>query len=216
MTCYRQSIVKQQNVNGQLVSAMPQECLRKGAIWNTKLLLGTNGIQTIINPILQPKKSFKEHGGRKMTRITAMVVPPALIKAAQTAVVRGLPGRLMLQAARRGGFSFAPALNNVLLLYSIGISIWAAWKTVQSNVPNSPNVGHASASNEHPDEMYSASTEPKTLLSSEDACPLCGGKGSITYEAKFLWRDSPCPLCLGKGRVSKRKSDTLRFQGQDW
>ena len=142
--------------------------------------------------------------------VVSMVVPPALLKAAQAAATRGLPGRLMLQAARKGGFSLAPALNNVLLLYSIGISIWAAWKTLQTETKDGKDAGAGlDAQGSKTVVEGRAERESSDSQAAEGICPLCDGRGTITYEAKFLWRDSPCPLCLGKGHVRKKKAETL-------
>ena len=49
-----------------------------------------------------------------------------------------------------------------------------------------------------------SSDAAQVLVSTDDTrkpCPICGGTGRISYEAKFVHKDDPCPRCLGRGTL---------------
>jgi len=149
----------------------------------------------------------------------AFVVPPALIKVAQTLAVRAMPGRLLvLEAAKRGGWRASGPLAAALLVYSTLITIQLLWSkkkindasasTVNSVEENSEvfmdqNLGTADSG----DAAFEAYVQEGTNCD-DRRCPVCDGNGTITWEAKFLHVGDPCPLCLGSG-VTKRRQGLL-------
>eukprot|EP00889_Picochlorum_renovo_P005550 jgi/Picre1/32580/NNA_007926.t1 len=57
------------------------------------------------------------------------------------------------------------------------------------------------------DDSDMSSDVGQVLVSTDDSrkpCPICGGTGKISYEAKFVHKDDPCPRCLGRGQYGRK------------
>lgn len=128
----------------------------------------------------------------------ALLIPPALVQFAQKVIVKAVPGRLLLAAARRGGPRLAGPLTVGLLVYSVAVTVWAALSTTK----NPKSTQKDMLTEEEGNRQYSGGTENNLR-----PCPVCHGNGTITWEAKFLHEGDPCPLCLGTG-VAPRQEDS--------
>jgi hypothetical protein len=126
----------------------------------------------------------------------ALLIPPALVQFAQKFIVKAVPGRLLLAAARRGGPRLAGPLTVGLFVYSVAVTVWAALSTTKKPKSTQKDI----ITEEEVDRQCSGSENNPC------PCPVCHGNGTITWEAKFLHEGDPCPLCLGTG-VAPRQQD---------
>lgn len=133
--------------------------------------------------------------GRRTIGPHALLIPPALIQFAQKVIVKGVPGRLLLAAARRGGSRLAGPITVGLFVYSVAVTVWAALSTQKTKPEQKDNVPEQEDSRHREGER-----NPRP-------CPVCHGNGTITWEAKFLHEGDPCPLCLGTG-VAPRQQES--------
>lgn len=126
------------------------------------------------------------------------VVSPAVLKALQVVVTRAAPGKLLLEATRRGGMKLgAPVVVALLLTYSVAATLWAARQTARAQALES---GVAETDGEGLSDNEAAAT----LSDGEGAvpCPMCDGQGVLVWRARD---DMPCPKCLGSGTLRNRR-----------
>jgi len=148
--------------------------------------------------------------------VQAFVVPPALVRIAQKVVFRGASGRLLLETAKRGARRFAAPLTFLLLIYSIAATWFAAWQakraqnltknakgsdTFSENAASVASLASASATG-----GASLSAETPIAIAAADACPICHGRGTITWDRFETKEGELCPRCLGKGTAKKSTS----------
>jgi hypothetical protein len=139
----------------------------------------------------------------------AFVLPPALIRLAQKVVFRGASGRLLLETAKKGGWRLAAPLTAVLFIYSVVATWFAAWQTKRAHKlakladynENSPEEGASNTTalaSASIDDGASSSSQAPTAAA--DACPICHGSGSITWDRFDVHEGALCPRCLGTGK----------------
>ena len=173
---------------------------------------------------IQPNRNYSNLPAqlplRKRQSIQAFVVPAALVRIAQTVVIRGASGRLLLATVKRGlGWRLAPLVTAVLFIYSVVATWFAARQTkelarVTDGGEISPSQATASTTQSYLASTSGASidvengnvssTESQQMLT--DACPLCHGRGTITWDRFETNESALCPRCLGSGATKKRSS----------
>lgn len=138
--------------------------------------------------------------------IQAFVVAPALLRMAQRIIIRAAPGRLVFEAAKRGGLRIAGPLTFGLLVYSILATWWAAKQTKRAQTLASMSqmsIQSADFAENLPmvsgDVVDAVSAAQQFECNLADPCPLCRGRGTINWEGLKVHKGEPCPRCLGSG-----------------
>lgn len=148
--------------------------------------------------------------------VQAFVVPHALIRIAQKVVFRGASGKLLFETAKKGGWRLAAPLTFLLFIYSVVATWVAAWQTKRAQKllriadgsgtcpENATNVASFASTSSTADSGASLSAE--TPIAAADACPICHGRGTITWDRFETKEGALCPRCLGTGTTKKRSS----------
>ena len=144
--------------------------------------------------------------------VQAFIVAPALLRMTQRIIVRAAPGRLLFEAAKRGGWRVAAPLTVGLFIYSLLATWWAAKQTKRVQTLQSMSMSQSSMqSADFADnlpmisgDVPQASIEQFVACNLPDACPLCQGRGAINWEGLKVHKGEPCPRCLGSGFSSRR------------
>lgn len=123
------------------------------------------------------------------------VVSPAVMKAIQVVASRAVPGKLLLEATRRGGARLGgPVVVALLLTYSVAATVWAARQTARAQALES-GVSEGQGPSDGDAAMFSDAE-------GAEPCPMCGGRGVVAWKKRD---DLPCPKCLGSGTSSRSR-----------
>lgn len=130
---------------------------------------------------------------------------------------------MLLETAKKGGWRFAAPLTAVLFIYSI-VATWVAARqtkkaqelarfTVDSDNPSNDDASllisaRATTTTDSAAggaAAFSSATQTEGPISA-DACPICHGRGTITWDRFDVNEGAICPRCLGTGAAKKRST----------
>jgi hypothetical protein len=181
----------------------------------TSCVRGSSQIKFNCFPI-QPKKALR----KEQLTIRSFVVPPALIRIAQRVVFRGASGRLLIETAKKGNWKIAAPVTFLLFIYSVVATWFAAWQAkraqklariaaegtaiISPETRSPPPLASVRGSIDGSEVTESGCASPSSADGS--TCPICNGRGTITWDRFETNEGTLCPRCLGTGALKRRIS----------